>query len=138
MTSLTPINTIDRFGKNRTFKYKRESTTRKHLFRVYADPPLQSGDFFDFEVEAVDNAETAFKIVMMNHYLVEEYSGAGVPDAMIPEISRVLGKCVVSSSNKSRTPGEYRTAKATKVWDRLVVKGVATYDEATDSYECCA
>lgn len=108
------------------------------MFRVYADPPLATGDFFDIEVEPVDKSEAAFKIVMMNHYCFAEYAGAGIPDVMIPEISRVIGKSIVSSSNRSAAPGEYRTAHATKVWDRLVAKELATYDAATDRYEFCA
>lgn len=59
------------------------------------------------------------RIVMMNNHGVKEYSGAGIPDYMIPEISKVLEKPLISSSNHAIENDVYRTPDATKVWERL-------------------
>lgn len=100
---------------------------------IYNIPPLPSGEFFDISVEQINDEEV--RIIMMNNYNVSEYSGAGIPDYIIPEISKVLRMNVISSSNKDPNSDVYRTPDATKVWKRLKANGKATYDSKTDIYK---
>ncbi|MEN8169208.1 MAG: hypothetical protein ABFS08_03210 [Pseudomonadota bacterium] len=132
---MNKFNCIDKHGHTREFNYSvdKDLSQDKWTFRVYNIPPLQSGDFFEISVEQINNQEV--RIIMMNNYGIPEYSGAGISDYMIPEISQVLGAVVVSSSNLHPSGGVYRTPDATKVWERLKANGKAVYDSKNDVYK---
>jgi hypothetical protein len=84
-------------------------------------------------VSALDDATV--RQVMLAHHDNPAYAAMGIPDALIPIVAAVLAKTVVSSPTTADDTGVYRTEAATKVWDRLVGKGLADYDDAADVYE---
>lgn len=103
----------------------------KVTFIVTNIPPLPTGDFFQLTVEHINAVHV--RIVMLNHYFVPAYVSKGIPDALLPIASQVLGK-TVQSSPTSGAGAVYRTPAATKMWKRLEAKGMATYDPQTDIY----
>jgi hypothetical protein len=98
--------------------------------------PGQSGrEFFELRLEVVD--PTTFKVVMMNHHEMDVYRAMGIPEALIELAAYQLGKRVVSSSNNPgfhSSHGERRTLAATKVWERLIARGLASYSSMADMY----
>jgi hypothetical protein len=65
------------------------------------------------------------------------YAAAGIPDALIPEASRVLRASICSSSNIHReAPNEWRTPDAETMWKRLMTRGLARYLPGDDRYVC--
>jgi hypothetical protein len=129
------LRCIGRDGVHRTFMYwvEREITSDEWVFFVTTPEPLPSGELFQLTLTSVDRSTV--RVTMMNAHNEPAYHGAGIPDAVLPEAARLLGRNVVSSRNKGERPGsEYRTASATKVWERLRSRGLAVYDAATDTY----
>jgi hypothetical protein len=72
---------------------------------------------------------------MLAHHDNPAYVAMGIPDALIPVVAEVLHKTVVSSPTTADDTGVYRTEAATKVWERLVGKGLASYDIEADVYK---
>ncbi len=96
-------------------------------------PPQPDGEAFDLSVTALDDATV--RQTMLAHHGNPAYAAMGIPDALIPVVAAVLGKKVVSSPTTVDDTGVYRTQAATKVWDRLLGKGLASYDPDADVYE---
>lgn len=122
----------------RTFYYYRFSTfslKTEYGFRVYASQDASDREFFEFTV--VEEEDDSLKITMMQNNRDPRYTAKGIPDSLIPEIAKVMGRQIRSSSNRAgaRTDSnEHRTPAATKVWKRLESKGVARYDLDHDIY----
>jgi hypothetical protein len=57
---------------------------------------LPSKEFFELSVCEVD--EKIVRVVMMHHHNEEAYVAKGIPDALIPEIARVLDSRVGGAS----------------------------------------
>ena len=95
-------------------------------------PPPADGEFFEMTVAEVD--ENTVRIVMACNKNRPEYSAKGIPDALLPVISKKLGRRVVSSPSAGGSSDVYRTNDATKYWERLRAAGGATYDEQSDIY----
>ncbi|VVD69334.1 hypothetical protein PMO31116_00518 [Pandoraea morbifera] len=125
------FQSVDRTGNPHDFDYKTIHNGNNVTFRVTANPPLASGAFFDLEVEHL--TVSLVRIVMINSYLEPAYIRKGVADALLPIVSRDLGVTVQSSPTLG-TGGVYRTPHATAMWQRLVAKGMATYDPQTDIF----
>jgi len=65
------------------------------------------------------------------------YIAAGIPDALIPEASRILQAPIRSSSiTCAKDANEFRSPSADKMWKRLCDAGVARYEEVGDHYVC--
>jgi hypothetical protein len=63
----------------------------------------------------------------------------GIPDALIPEASRVLKSPIRSSSNVgTKRTNEFRTVQADKMWKRLRANGLARYLPTEEYYICDA
>ncbi|AOJ81823.1 hypothetical protein WS86_15200 [Burkholderia savannae] len=122
---------VDKHGNLQDFEYKVTQNGNKVTFLVTNIPPLPTGDFFQLTVEHINAA--LVRIVMLNHHHVPAYSAKGIPDALLPIASQVLGK-TVQSSPTSGAGAVYRTDDATIMWKRLEAKGMATYDPQTDIY----
>jgi hypothetical protein len=97
--------------------------------------PEYTEEFFDAEFVEVDSQTILSRA--MSHKNIERYTKKGIPEAVIRDASSRLGKAVVSSSNIEYLldETESRTASATRVWERLVAAGLATYDHAKDRYK---
>ena len=124
---------VGKDGITRVFKYDyaRDQFEPKWHFRVYADPPDPSGDWFDFTVE--DKDPNTVRVDVMNANGVKAYQKMGIPEAIIVGAASVLGKRVVSSPSQGPA-GVWRTPEATKAWERLLKQGKANYDHSTDLF----
>ena len=128
------ITCVGKDGQERIFKYhlkeSEENGKKKWIFMVVPEN-LQFYDWFEFSV--LDINDNNGKVVMMKHNNRPEYIAMGIPERLIEESHIQLKLTIKSSSNKSNA-GEYRTQPADKVWERLVEKGIAEYNEEADEY----
>ena len=110
----------------------------KFWFRVHKSKQSKDAgeDWFDMTVERHDPG--SWRITWIgNAGQLPEYSAVGIPDALIPEASRVLNAAICSSSTIGNEGTiEWRTEDAEKMWKRLVVKGLARFIEAERRYIC--
>ena len=122
----------DRNGNLTTFFFKseRDETRREINYKVYADPLPVSGEFFELSVKDLGNE---LQVIAMFNHKEPAYKEKGIPDALLLHIAEFFKKSV-RSRPKSAPNGDYRTADATKVWDRLVKKNIASYFPDEDIY----
>ena len=132
---MPPLLCTGRDEVERTFDYsvEKDQFEEPWHFRVQTVPPQPDGEAFDLSVTTLDDATV--RQGMLAHHDNPAYVAMGIPDALIPVVSAVLAKKVVSSPTTADDTGVYRTEAATKVWDRLVGKGVANYDPDADVYQ---
>ena len=129
---MAEISCIGRDGKSRYYTY----TTTKDFqdqwcYKFRSIPPPESYEAFEITVSPVSDSEV--RVIAMYNNGGSEYSAKGIPDAAIQLISSELQKTVCSSPNHCMN-GVFRTPQATKVWERLVEKGLAVYSETEDVY----
>ncbi len=131
---MPPLHCTGRDGVARTFEYTHEKDQFEETwhFRVQTVPPQPDGEAFDLSV--MNLSDTTVRQVMLAHHENPAYTAMGIPDALIPVVAELLGRTVVSSPTTADDTGVYRTVAATKVWDRLVGKGLASYDADADVY----
>lgn len=127
---------VGRDGMERQFEYKalEQSSSGEWRYIVTTIPPLSSGEFFELTVTELDGQTV--RVVMMDHHNVLEYVAMGIPEALLPVAKAELGKIVQSSPTRGETADVRRSLPATKVWERLVASGSATYDSENDIYQC--
>ena len=68
----------------------------------------------------------------------DEHLKTGLPEALILLSRKIFKKSIISSTNFQDykiSNREWRSEKATKVWQRLVKKGHAVYVEISDTYQ---
>jgi hypothetical protein len=110
-------------------------------FRVHkSNPPRMNAESW-FEMALNRCEDGTWKITFIGD--IERrphYTAVGIPDALIPEASRVLGAAIRSSSNikAKKESAEFHTVDAEKMWDRLRSKGLAHYIPPEDNYICGA
>lgn len=96
---------------------------------------LNAIDWYEFSVAKID--DKTGKVVVMDNRNMTEYKGKGITEKMIAIANDILGIKIISSTNnpkfKSLNP-EWRTDAATIIWQRLIEKGAAEYDEEKDIY----
>lgn len=138
MEFTTEIICIDKNGNENTFKYSLEESEengkKKWVFRVVPHNLIVQ-DWFEFSVTEVD--ENTGKITSMNNRKMTEYIAKGIPEKLIEEANSVLNLTINSSSNTEEFkafPNEWRSESATKVWERLLNRGEAEYDQQRDIY----
>ena len=135
------IECIGRDNLETTFRYSLEESElnqyKKWIFRIVPEN-LEFQDWFEFSVLELSEIDRIGKVITMNANRRSEYLSKGIPDKMIEVSSQVLGLNIISSTNKEEykfTENEFRTEEASKVWDRLVKKGCASYDLENDVYK---
>jgi hypothetical protein len=75
------------------------------------------------------------KIIEINHFGREWYRAKGIGDAVLPEIYRITGLRLYSSSNEHRqAKDEFRSLSAGKLWLRLLLEDLASYDPTDDRF----
>lgn len=129
---MATIKCVGKDGVSRDFEVESEEvlTGKKWDFSVRAQ---ESNDFFQLTVETSDDNKV--RITQIFHNDDPAYKGMGIPDALLPYVASQLKKQIISSSNKFPSkPGEWRSVYANKMWDRLVGKVQAVYDEQKDVY----
>lgn len=137
--ALKPLTCTGKDGVSRTFYYGYDPPNKTDAvwhFRVHLHDPPQSDtdDFFDMVLAPL--GQNSVYVSMIEHHSLPWYRSKGIPDALIPEAARVLGKTVFSSQSAKRSPSkdQYRTVCAEKMWKRLTTKGLARYDPREDRY----
>lgn len=124
-------------GQERTFFCRFEveelCPSRLHV-RVFQEPTCDGDRWFDTTILEV--SPKVGRVVMMAHHDQEEYVARGIPEALIRMLASQRYERIVSSANTTAATarGEYRTPAATKVWQRLVAAGEATYDASADEF----
>jgi hypothetical protein len=108
------------------------------VFRVHrSNPPkMLEENWFEMTVERCSNG--SWKITYIGDAERRpHYVAMGIPDALIPEVSRIL-QAAVRSSSKVGTNGanEFRTVQSDKMWKRLQDSGLARYVPTKDYYIC--
>lgn len=129
---------IDRNGDQNSFKYSMEKSDEdekvKWIFRIIPYD-LIATDWFEFAITVIN--PTVGKITVMDNRNMKQYRGKGITEKMIEEAANVLGLTIISSTNnpqKKSLSTEWRTPAADIIWDRLITKGRATYNEQDDIY----
>ncbi len=94
----------------------------------------ESVDSFNiFQFSVLEDHER-LRVIQMAHNDAPELKGRRIPDQMIRFVNRLFNKTVVSSDNKKPESGDFRSDKATRVWQRLVDSKEADYNEELDFY----
>ena len=102
--------------------------------RVLPPSDEDVGHWFDLTLQRV--SAQAYRIGTIDGNRTE-YGGKGIPDALLPELANRLGVDIWSSLQwNDADPSERRTGDADKMWNRLVAKGLATYDREERRYVC--
>lgn len=107
-----------------------------YLIKVFSIVNLNYGKFFTTEVYHVSDTEIKIKHICNNDH--PPLIAKGISDTMIPELSNLFFKDIVSSSkNKSfqHFADEGRTEHADKYWQRLCDNGFAIYDKEKDMFQ---
>ena len=130
---MTQLRCTDKEGNERIYLLKCEydSIRGEFTYRVYSDPLPSSGEFFELSVKEVKGE---LQVTAMYNHNEPEYKGKGIPDSLLMHVAAQSGKRVRSSPSWA-PGGVYRTPDATKVWDRLVSKKLASYSEQDDVYQ---
>jgi len=87
-------------------------------------------EFFELVLKPLD--DDSYVVVMINAHGV--YGGCGIPDTLIPFAANHLSTKICSSPRMDEYGKNWRTPDATKMWDRLVAKGKAEYNNEADIY----
>ncbi len=82
---------------------------------------------FSFELQLQEKPDGDFKVIAIGHYYRQEYAAKGIPDSLLPYLARHLGRHLCSSQAYVDGTNEFRSHAATKMWDRLVRKGLAKF-----------
>jgi len=120
----------------RTFEYEHifndSEAVPYHLFRVFSLP--KSNDFYSMEISKSLNGK--FIITSIANNSDPALKGKGITEKMIQEARTILGQSIWSSSNRGHKffETEWRSEPATKIWERLVKKKLASYDPINDRY----
>lgn len=120
-------------GIIRAFDYTvtQNSQGTEWTYRVRSNPPPESDQCFELTVELISSSEVRIAAMYNNGELA--YIAKGIPDSILPLIASELNKSVCSSPSNGGG-NTFRTAAATKVWDRLAGKGLAKYSAGEDVY----
>lgn len=98
---------------------------------VFPGEPL-SKDFFFAHLRQV--ASGIWQIVAISAHRADLH-GIGIGPAVLLDAKARLGARVMSSPAGTAASGVFRSASATAMWERMLARGNARYDSATDQYE---
>lgn len=136
MQGHSPVKTlvcIDKAGNAKTFEYwfSEDALRSEWQFFVAETSPRTTDQPFELAVKEIDDATV--RVVMISNHGRPCYASKGIPDALLATVKVELQRAV-QSSPAAGGGNVFRTPAATKVWERLVGKGLATYDDATDIF----
>lgn len=117
-----------------TVEFEDQGSFQEYSLRIYATPPPFKGEFYESTLKSI--SEEGAKSTMMDAHGQPQYLGIGLPETALRIASHVLKMNILSSRNKSAPEGEFRTEKATKVWERLreELPSRVTYNLEEDYY----
>jgi len=127
------INSV-KTGKE--YKYKRNETKYQstdkvlYMYEIWEEGKEEQHKF-DFALMVMDNG----KDLKVTDCYAHGYKGEGIAATMILEAKQSFNKRIVSSSNKKKSvSGESRWEDATILWEKLVERKLAKYDEENDIF----
>ena len=132
---VTELTCIGLDGHTRIFylEYPHGLSQRPLRLRVHINNPPEPGDDW-FSVTLVSFRD-GLKVIEMNHFGHDWYRAKGIGDALLPEIHRLTGAKIYSSSNENRDSlDEFRSVPAGKLWLRLLLEDLASYDPDDDRF----
>jgi len=137
------ITCIGRDGVERRFVFddpEDEITPESHR-ELFFSVKVHPDDVWFFELQLREKPDGQFQIISIQHHHRAEYASMGIPDSLLPYLTRHLGRRICSSRSRVTGTNEYRTVQATGMWDRLVQKGLAEFfaeDGVYRTIECAA
>jgi hypothetical protein len=99
---------------------------------VHTIPEQQSG--ISFEITLKPTGPNEYRQTEIFHHIVDGYKAKGIPDTAIPFLCQNFSISIESSPSSTQGNAHSRTGAATKMWDRLVAKGLARYSPDRDVY----
>src|SRR5690349_764023 len=132
-----PILCTARDGSHTLWLYEIEESTdssqRVWYVRARPDHPQYDGvDWYGITLTEID-AESV-QITSVHNGVSRPFQGRGVGPVLYPDVARRLGRRLVSSRTNVRDSNEFRTPRATAIWEYLVQRGEAQKDGAADRY----
>lgn len=100
-----------------------------HEVKIFSIETLNYGRCFPILIYHVSDFE--IKIKNIHHSDYPEFKAKGIPDVIIPKLSKLFFKDIISCSNEKafqHFENEGRTENADKYWKRLVNKGAAFFE----------
>jgi len=121
---------IGKDGEIRIYKFEYLNQDRHRVYLLNNQKIKQIG-VLDFQLISLD--DDTLKISDM--YIDDvNYREKGIPEGIIINLSELLNK-TIASSTRFQGGNEHLHEPAKKVWDRLVSKGFAYYDEDIGRYK---
>ncbi len=113
-----------------------EICKNKITFYASFEPIIDNEPRFYLDLEKLTEPD-AYKIVMIDCNNDDRFCKKGIPDSLLPRVADYLQTDIISSTGIKEfqsTSGEIRYPEATKMWERLKEKGIATYCKEKDIY----
>jgi hypothetical protein len=135
------IKCVGRFGLVNDFLLQADAEIENYknhsnfIYRIYSKDKFDENVFFEITLSITDSNIAI--ITMMNHHQIPEFSQKGIPDFIIPWLYNKHKLRIHSSTNCTSNKffeEEKQESLATKVWDRLIGKGIASFDNTTNRY----
>jgi len=132
---INKLRCVGRDGTLHNFVYECDKGTGvlgdEWTYRVRTESSDPEDQFF--ELRLVETLPGVARVDMVNNFGDARFTAKGIPDALLPVVKSKLGMQIVSSPRLG-PGGIYRTDAATKMWERLIGKGLAAYDSTTDVF----
>ena len=128
------ITTIGKGEKEHEFWFRLDSNRDKISYLVYLNEKATGNIFFCYRIKLKRNIRPHLWVNdMIDNNGNSVFSGTGLPEALIEDVSTRF-RISVYSSNRTANTNEYLTEQSDKVWKRLVKVTKAKYDEEMDRY----
>lgn len=113
------------------YNFHISNETTKYRVNIANEDETPSWGILDFQFDVINDDTLHCSNMYIDN---EDYKSKGIPDAVIMNLAKILNKTIVSST-RFKDNGEHLHEPAKKVWERLVTKGVAHFDETTGRYK---
>lgn len=124
------VECMGKDGQKRVYKFKYIEEDSHRVYLLNNEEIIQK-EVLDFQLILLD--DNTLKV--SNMYIDNlNYREKGIPEGIIINLSKLLNK-TIASSTRFQGNTEHLHEPAKKVWDRLVSKGFAYYDENIGRYK---
>ena len=133
MNKICVLECIDKNGIENSFDLFEASITDEDKLHFFVGKK-ELGDFFELVLERVSDQTHRISNIKTNKL---DYSGKGIPEALFSELHTLFNITITSSSKikeYQEIKNEKRWPPADKMWNRLVGKKLAKYDQKRDIY----
>lgn len=127
---------IGRDGQERRFVlYENKENIRTNEFHYL----IQQHETFNMETDSFTlivelMVDGTLKVVSINKNDDDLYGAKGIPEILLPKVSKIQKKNITSSRTRVGNRGEFRSLDADKMWERLEEKGIARYNKENGLY----